>query len=141
MIRLSTWRPLPPATTAQLPSTRSWFSKLLPTTFPIARSVRPLIAATNDVISSGIEVPAETIVSPITASLTPNKEAEVLAPLTRSFDPKVSNNVPRIRLEMALSHPPFADSVFISGSASFIPSGSSLTVLISHTVLITSYVL
>ena len=48
----------------------------------MARSVLPRNAATREVINSGMEVPAETMVSPITASLTPRLKATELAPFT-----------------------------------------------------------
>ena len=112
------------------PSTSSRLSRQLPTTLPIARSVRPRSAATNEVISSGIEVPAETIVRPITASLTPSCNAAALAPLTRSWAPKPSTTIPPNSRIEALTQPSSAVSASISGSAFSISSGSSRAVRI-----------
>ena len=52
-------------------------SKLLPITFPIARSVLPLNAAIIEVTNSGKDVPVATIVKPITISFTPRRAASV----------------------------------------------------------------
>ena len=76
------------------------------------------------------------MVSPITASLTPNNPAAELAPLTKRFEPKVSKPIPATRRPIELSQPCFVVLTLISGSASSTPSGSSRTVLISHIVLI-----
>ena len=76
-IRLgSTVKPSNPEKILQLPRIRSWLSKLLPITLPIARSVLPLKAAIIEVTSSGRDVPVATIVRPIMISFTPNKEAK-----------------------------------------------------------------
>jgi hypothetical protein len=52
---------------------------LLPTTLPTAMSRSPLTAAITEVATSGIEVPAATMVRPITTSLTPSALANTTA--------------------------------------------------------------
>ena len=62
----STAKPPPPVAKAQAPRISSKFIRLLPTTLPMARSVRPRYTDTNEVTSSGMPVPAETMVKPMT---------------------------------------------------------------------------
>ena len=77
-IRLcSITNPLNPEKILQLPRIKSWLSKLLPITFPIARSVLPLNAAIIEVTNSGKDVPVAMIVKPITISFTPKRVASV----------------------------------------------------------------
>jgi len=64
-------KPLNPEKILQLPRIRSWLSKLLPITFPIARSVLPLNAAIIEVTNSGKDVPVATIVNPMIISFIP----------------------------------------------------------------------
>ena len=59
-------------TTELVPAIARILNRLEPTIFPIAISGFFLSAETTDVASYGKLVPAATIVSPITASLTPN---------------------------------------------------------------------
>ena len=60
---------------------------LLPMTLPTAMSRSPLMAAAIEVATSGSEVPAATMVSPITRSLTPSALANVTAASTSHCDP------------------------------------------------------
>jgi hypothetical protein len=53
---------------------------LLPTTLPTAMSRSPLMAAMMEVATSGMEVPAATMVRPITRSLTPSDLGEGAPP-------------------------------------------------------------
>ena len=101
----------------------------------MAKSVRPRRAATSDVISSGMEVPADTIVNPMTASLTPRSVAALVAPLTNTLDPTVSTAMPPISRRTARCHPPSAAFSSISGSALSLSSGCSRAVRISQMVL------
>ena len=57
--------------TPATPNTRNKLRMQLPTTFPMAMSRWPRMAAMSEVASSGIEVPPATTVSPMTSSLTP----------------------------------------------------------------------
>ena len=82
-------KPLNPEKILQLPRIRSWLSKLLPITFPIARSVLPLSAAIIEVTNSGKDVPVATIVKPITISFTPKRVASVWEPFTKILEPKL----------------------------------------------------
>ena len=61
--------------TADRPSTKNMLNRQLPITLPTARPGRPFVAATTEVASSGRDVPAATMVRPITASLTPMARA------------------------------------------------------------------
>ena len=63
------------------------FSTLEPSTLPMAMPLLPLRAATTLVASSGSDVPPATMVRPITASLTPNVWATLVAPSTKMFEP------------------------------------------------------
>ena len=56
---------------AVVPITNKILKILLPTIFPMAIPVFPLLAAVTDVTSSGRDVPSATIVSPINHSLMP----------------------------------------------------------------------
>ena len=80
---------------------------LLPTTLPIAMSVSPFLAATTDVASSGNDVPADTIVSAITDSLTPNSVAMPEAPSTNQSPPKIRaakpNTINRMDFHIGIS--------------------------------------
>ena len=104
----------------------------------MARSVRPRRAATSDVISSGMEVPADTMVNPMTASLTPRSVAALVAPLTSTLDPTVRTAMPAISLRTARCQPPSAALSSMSGSAPSLSSGCSLAVRISQMVLMIS---
>ena len=75
---------------------------LLPTIFPTAMSALPLYAATAEAASSGNDVPIATIVSPISASLTFQSLAIVIAPSTTSFPPTASPRQPSITRETAI---------------------------------------
>ena len=57
-----------PFITAHRPNISSKFAMLLPTTLPIDISACPLIADVTLTINSGIDVPIDTIVKPITIS-------------------------------------------------------------------------
>ena len=105
-IRLcSITKPLNPEKIAQLPRIKSWLSKLLPITFPIARSVLPLNAAIIEVTYSGKDVPVATIVKPITISFIPKRLASVWEPFTKIFEPKLKRNIPSINFSKILSLP------------------------------------
>jgi len=60
---------------------------LLPTTFPTAMSRCPFTAAATDAATSGSEVPAATIVRPMTSSDTPSSLAMSVAAPTNQRDP------------------------------------------------------
>lgn len=75
---------------ADAPRTRNILKILLPTTLPIAMPGFPFRAAATEVASSGREVPQATMVSPMTASLTPNALAISDAPLTKRSPPNMS---------------------------------------------------
>ena len=60
---------------ADTPTTNKILKILLPTILPIAISVLPCLAATEDVTSSGSEVPNATIVSPISLVDMPSSDA------------------------------------------------------------------
>ncbi len=77
-------------TTAAHPSTISILKILLPITLPSAIPVLPLSAALTEVASSGSEVPAATMVSPTTASLTPSPLAMAEALSTKRSPPQIS---------------------------------------------------
>ena len=67
---------------------------LLPTTLPTAMSRSPFSAAVTEVATSGIEVPAATMVSAITSSLTPAARAKATAASTSHFAPNTSSARP-----------------------------------------------
>ena len=69
---------------------------LLPITLPTAISRSPLIAAEREAATSGNEVPAATMVSPITNSLIPSSRANPVAASTSHREPKMSNANPPI---------------------------------------------
>ena len=72
------------------PSTRNILKILLPMTLPSAMPVLPFSAAVTEVASSGSDVPAATMVRPITASLTPSPAAMPEAPATKRSPPYIS---------------------------------------------------
>ena len=76
------------------PSTQRILKMLLPTTLPTAISRSPRMVATIDVTTSGNEVPAATIVRPITASLTPQAVASATALSTNNRAPKPNSARP-----------------------------------------------
>ena len=80
--------------TADVPSAKKTLKTTLPTTFPSAIAVSPFFAAITDAASSGAEVPAETIVSAITDSLTPIHRANPDAPSTSPYPPAMSRASP-----------------------------------------------
>ena len=67
---------------------------LLPTTLPTAMSRSPLIVASTDVASSGSDVPAATIVRPITSSESPKLSAISTALSTIQFEPTTRSTRP-----------------------------------------------
>ena len=71
-------------------------------------------------INSGKEVPSETIVNPIIASLTPNNPAIVDAPSINSRDPRVSKKIPPNNFTPAFNKLVESFSILISGSASWV---------------------
>src|SRR6187551_1148975 len=86
-------------TNPEIPNTHKILKILLPTTLPTAISRSPLTVATTEVTTSGKEVPAATIVKPITASLTPHAVASSTAlctnqraPNTNNVNPPITNN-------------------------------------------------
>src|SRR5690606_22197769 len=81
-------------TRPETPSTQRILKILLPTTLPTAMSRWPRIVAITDVITSGKEVPAATIVKPITASLTPQAVANSTALCTNQRAPNTSKTKP-----------------------------------------------
>ncbi len=104
---------------AEAPRTRKILNMLLPMTFPIAKPGLPLIADITEVASSGREVPAATIVKPITASLTPRADAMPDAPSTNQFPPNIRPPRPR-----AIHSTDFAigiSGLFDIGRASVVP--------------------
>ncbi len=109
---------------------------MLPITFPIARSVLPLNAATIEVTSSGRDVPVATIVKPIIVSFIPNVLARSCDPLTKIFAPKLSRIIPKTNFVIVPTKLLLKEKSFISGSAVFISSSFSLIVLISQIVFI-----
>lgn len=74
---------------AVIPRIRKTFAIFEPSTFPIAISVLPEIAAKSETMSSGMLVPIETIVSHIIASEIPHFFASETDPSTRRFPPTV----------------------------------------------------
>ena len=62
----------------------------LPSTLPTAISRSPRRAAITDVATSGSEVPAATMVRPITSGLTPSIVAKVVAASTSQREPSTS---------------------------------------------------
>ncbi len=67
---------------------------LLPTTLPTAMSRSPRSVATIDVATSGSEVPAATIVRPMTRSETPSARANPVAASTSQSAPRISSASP-----------------------------------------------
>ena len=145
LIRLwSIVKPFNPEKILQLPRIRSWLSKLLPITLPIARSVFPYNAAIIEVTSSGREVPVATIVRPIIISFTPNRVAKDWEPFTRIFEPKLKRKIPEVNFNIIFNSSLSMPGDFsISGSAFFVSSSFSLIVFISvsytHLTLPTIY--
>ncbi len=77
-----------------------------PTTFPTAISRWPRQAARTDVATSGSDVPAATIVRPMTSSETPNDRANATAPPTSQRAPRTSIPSPaRTRRRFAHQEP------------------------------------
>src|SRR5690606_34926388 len=106
-------------TIPDIPSTHKILKMLLPTTLPTAISRCPLILATTEVTTSGSEVPAATMVNPITASLTPQAVAISTALCTSQRAPHTSN-----------ARPPITISIFFqtgTGSLSISSTSSSVT--------------
>ena len=79
---------------ADKPKTKNILNILLPKTLPMAMSVSPFRAATTEVINSGNEVPAATIVNATTEGDMPKSVAMPLAPSTSQLPPKTRSNNP-----------------------------------------------
>ena len=90
----ATTKPAPPATTPLMPRHPKMLKIQLPTTLPTAISRSPLRAAAIEVATSGMEVPAATMVSAITTSLTPSALAKTTAALTSQSEPSTKNTKP-----------------------------------------------
>ena len=73
---------------------------LLPKTLPMAMSVSPLRAATTEVINSGNDVPAATMVNATTEGDMPISVAMPLAPSTSQLPPKTRSNNPMLKNRM-----------------------------------------
>jgi hypothetical protein len=71
-----------------MPRINKIFAVLLPSIFPIAKSVLPVNDATMFTTNSGAEVPNETTVKPITMLDTFNRWAMEDAPSTNQWAPK-----------------------------------------------------
>lgn len=69
-------------------------NRLLPITLPTAMSRSPRSVAITEVATSGIEVPAATMVRPITRSLTPSAFAKLTAAATSQSAPNTSSASP-----------------------------------------------
>ena len=93
-------------TMAQMANTVKMLKILLPTTFPTAISLSPLMAATTEVANSGREVPAATMVRPIIQSLTPILRAISVALPTSHCDPKTKKPTPNNMKAIFLIHCP-----------------------------------
>ena len=65
---------------AEVPRIKKMLYKLDPTTFPIARSPSPCLAATADAANSGTDVPNATMVRAMMRLLTPKASASPTAP-------------------------------------------------------------
>jgi len=82
--------------TELMPNIKKILKIFEPITFPIAISLFFLKAATSDVTSSGREVPIETMVRPISFSLTPRKVAIATDLSTTNLLPKIKAVSPEI---------------------------------------------
>ena len=74
-------------TIAVSPRMRPMLAMLEPTTLPNARSDEPRSAAARVPASSGLEVPKETTVSPITTGVMPSRRARATEPRTSASPP------------------------------------------------------
>ena len=85
-----TIRPRSPDTSPDRPTQPSRLKVLLPTTLPTAMSRSPFSAAARLVATSGMLVPAATMVRPMTRSLTPSALAKFTEACTRKSEPNTS---------------------------------------------------
>ena len=85
---------------AEAPSTNKMLNILEPITFPNAIEDSPFIAAIIEVTNSGSEVPIDTIVRPISWSLTPKSDAIVEALDTTIFPPNIISMIPIIEAKI-----------------------------------------
>ena len=81
---------------AHIPKINNKLDKLLPITLPIAISEYPFNADVTLINNSGIEVPIDTIVNPITISGIWNLLAILLPPFTKKSAPFISKRKPII---------------------------------------------
>lgn len=70
---------------------------LLPNTFPMAISELPLILEMILIFNSGMDVPNDTIVRPITMLDNPYRVPNEVAPSTNTSAPLIKNTKPRIK--------------------------------------------
>ena len=89
---------------AEPPSIRRMLEMFEPSMFPRASWPRPFIAATTQVASSGIDVPAAITVIAMNLSDTPNNRAISVAEFTKRRPPKINPARPPviIRIEIAI---------------------------------------
>ena len=81
---------------ADMPSISKILAILLPKTLPMAISELPLALETMFTISSGMDVPNETMVNPITKSDNPNLLPNEVEPFTRKSAPLINITKPII---------------------------------------------
>ena len=79
---------------AVTPRIRSMLAILLPSTLPVAKPELPSALAMTLMMSSGKEVPIETMVSPIIKSEIPRREAMAVAPFTSQSAPLIRRMKP-----------------------------------------------
>ena len=79
---------------AVIPRMSSILAMLLPNTLPVAKPELPSMLAITPMMSSGREVPMETMVNPMIISEMPNREATAVAPFTNHSAPLMSNTKP-----------------------------------------------
>ena len=83
------------ATSPERPSTPRMLNVLLPITLPTAISRSPRIVAMTEAATSGAEVPAATMVRPITSSETPSERAKAMAAVHEPARPGHEEGEPR----------------------------------------------
>lgn len=84
-------------TMATMPIITRMLKMLDPTTLPMASWVAPRAADMTEMTSSGAEVPNDTIVRPITSSLTPQRRAMADEPSVRALAPTSMSAKPPMR--------------------------------------------
>ena len=96
------------AISALRPRMNSTLKMLLPTTLPMAMSVRPSMTAPALTAISGALVPKATMVRPTTSGLMPNDRASLEAPRTRVLAPKISSARPATNRRAFMGDSPLA---------------------------------